>query len=96
MGGEVMLSEDRLLSIESDARTHMRGFDYHDIKILCDAIREARQVLRDHFAGLAMQALTSSLDVEEGGSYATSFLETVAKDAYDISDAMLAERERRK
>lgn len=40
--------------------------------------------LRDHFAGLAMQAIQSA-----GGRYS---LDMVAADAYQIADAMLKER----
>ena len=43
--------------------------------------------LRDHFAGLAMQGLLSSID-----NYTT---QTKATWAYNIADAMLAERSKR-
>lgn len=52
--------------------------------------------LRDHFAGLAMQSLANSLELEPGEQrYESDVLETVARDAYDIADAMMAERKRR-
>ena len=44
--------------------------------------------LRDHFAGLAMQGLLNGID-----NYTTS---TKATWAYNIADAMLAERSKRK
>lgn len=44
----------------------------------------AQMTLRDHFAGLAMQALIGKYD------------EGYARDAYKIADDMLAEREKQK
>lgn len=47
--------------------------------------------LRDYFAAKAMQAMLNSLSDREGVKIIRKKL---AKNAYDFSDAMLAERER--
>jgi len=44
--------------------------------------------LRDHFAGLAMQGLMTTYD---GNSCSI-----IARDAYEVADAMIAEREKKK
>lgn len=46
-----------------------------------------RNDLRDHFAGLAMQGIIDSLDID---------FREVAEDAYAYADAMLIERDKRK
>jgi hypothetical protein len=48
-----------------------------------------QEALRDHFAGMAMQALLSS---GEDRAFIPSF---VAENAYMMADAMLAEREKK-
>lgn len=46
-----------------------------------------RRILRDHFAGLAMQTLV--------GKYVTPVSELVSAKAYELADAMLKEREKK-
>lgn len=46
-----------------------------------------RQILRDHFAGLAMQALI--------GKYAVPTHELISQRAYEVADAMLKAREKK-
>lgn len=46
-----------------------------------------RRILRDHFAGLAMQALI--------GKYAVPMHELISERAYQVADAMLKEREKK-
>ena len=48
-------------------------------------IAHERSLLRDHFAGLAMQALI--------GKYAVPINELVSEKAYEFADAMLKERD---
>jgi len=58
--------------------------------------------LRDHFAGLAMQGIVSSISSEDdykrikslGRSVGLHASQWIARDAYKQADAMLAERER--
>ena len=47
-----------------------------------------RRILRDHFAGLAMQGLVGLYDPQ-------SMNELIAHDAYTIADAMLKQREKK-
>lgn len=58
----------------------------HIIELQKEFMAVKEKLLRDHFAGLAMQGIISS----SGLWPATA----VAKHAYQIADAMLAERER--
>ena len=46
-----------------------------------------RRILRDHFAGLAMQALI--------GKYSVPMHELISERAYEVADAMLKEREKK-
>ena len=55
--------------------------------------------LRDHFAGLAMQARISDYEscmslMEHVKKHGISFAAEVATQAYDMADAMLAQREK--
>lgn len=53
----------------------------------------ARQALRDHFAGLAMQALLRDNNmVELRDSHVIEIWRGIPKNAYLIADAMLKER----
>lgn len=49
--------------------------------------------LLDHFAGMAMQAITNKLCMPLG--YENTTIEGIAAEAYDIAEAMLKEREKR-
>jgi hypothetical protein len=58
-------------------------------------LREARERnrLRDEFAGLAMQPLARAWVTQEVDDYLG---EEIARDAYDIAEFMLAERDKRR
>lgn len=74
---------------ESFVKTHLLSLeDYRIIDIENDDRNEEKE-LRDKFAMTAMQGLLAA-DINDDYSFLA-----VAKDAYDIADAMLAERNKR-
>lgn len=62
-----------------------------------DTVFETGMALRDYFAAKAMQALIQNMkdtdNTVNGGYIPTTIDEYVAKNAYDVADAMLKQRE---
>lgn len=61
------------------------GFALVELKELQGQMEKARALLRDEFAGKAMQAFATA-DQDRASGY-------IAKDAYELADAMLKARE---
>lgn len=68
---------------------HLKGGDW----IIVDASNRESPSLRDHFAGLAIQGITSQISKNAFKEEVSSFIQDKAELAYKIADAMLKVRE---
>lgn len=59
-------------------------------------LEAAKQTLRDHFAGLVMHALLSRGGNEKGRKSNTDPDNVIALESYDMADAMLLVREKKR
>lgn len=99
---------DRVGNIMGVYRTSMQEQDpiafrirqFMEARGMPSAATDARTILRDKFAGLAMQAIYAGTGAQQVADRdqrynETNWSEVVASNAYEMADAMLRERERR-